>query len=88
MRVWMERKIQIATYDMSTYGYEVTDVDVPAKPGETAADHENRMHLAVYAKMLAFEVYHRKLTVEQAKAEIKRFKQEYHIGNGSSPKTD
>lgn len=76
----MERKTKTGSYDMTSYSVELTDVDVPAKPGESVADHENRMHYEVYKKMLAYDVFHGTLTIEQAKQELARYKRTYNVG--------
>ena len=79
MLVRMARKIRVAEFETMDLLIEYTDANMPLTENETIPEWTTRVKLAIYKEILAHQVFHGVLNVDQAKQEIARFREFYKI---------
>lgn len=76
MKMSMDRVIQLRPYETIRLSVEMNEDDLAGFPFESM-DVGNRLHLALYARILRFEVFHNHISAKDAKQEFARAKRFY-----------
>lgn len=80
MKVLLGRTFRPVPYENIKFEIEVCEKDLPIVKGELADDKHRRFHRYAYRKMLLFAIFHKIMTVDEAKLEMERYDKFYGTG--------